>query len=299
MIVPFHESRFSTGKVVFNVACSASVGPTLLMLHGVTRRWQTFLPLLPSLAKTWHVMAPDFPGHGESGRSNESYRVIDYVRDTVGLIQTYTTGPVVLYGHSLGAMVATAVAAELPRQVRGIVLEDPPFDTMGCRIAETRLQTYFAGMQSLAGSRRPLFEMVNHVAQLKFVDPDTGDTQRLGDLRDEAALRFTAESLACLDPRVLEPIVAGRWLEGFDRRAILQGIRCPVLLLQADIGSGGMLTPQDAAELQAHLARCSTTQFPGVGHLIHDSRPLEVLDILQDFFHSAELRHTTPSHRTA
>lgn len=299
MIVPLHERCLSVGKVVLNVACSATVGPKLLMLHGVTRRWQTFLPLLPSLAETWQVMAPDFPGHGGSGRSEEPYLVIDYVRDVVALIQTQTTEPVVLYGHSLGAMVAAAVAAELPRQVKAIVLEDPPFDTMGQRIAQTRLQTYFAGMHALADSGRSGHELVDEVAHLKFVDPETGESQRLGDLRDKAALRFTADCLACLDPKVLEPIVAGRWLEGYDRKAILKGIRCPVLLLQADLGSGGMLTSQDAAELQTNVARSSTIQFPGVGHLIHDGRPLEVLEVMQDFFRSADLPNTTPSHRTA
>ena len=35
--------------------------------------------------------------------------------------------PLIIFGHSLGAMVAAAVAAELPQLVLGIVLEDPLF----------------------------------------------------------------------------------------------------------------------------------------------------------------------------
>ena len=46
--------------------------------------------------------------------------------------------------------------------------------------------------------------------------PGKAGSIRLGDTRDMASLRFTARCLKQLHRDVLSPIVAGRWLEGFD-----------------------------------------------------------------------------------
>jgi pimeloyl-ACP methyl ester carboxylesterase len=93
-------------------------------LHGLARGWQSFLPLIPTLALRWQVYALDQRGHGKSERAN-SYFAIDYVPDIVGFLRHEIRRPTVLYGHSLGAMVAAAVAAEAIDLVRAIILEDP------------------------------------------------------------------------------------------------------------------------------------------------------------------------------
>ena len=109
-------------------------GPVLVLLHGVTRCGADWEPLLPALAEDWTVIALDQRGHGTSPRAG-SYLVTDYVADAVRFVREETAGPIFIFGHSLGAMVAAAVAAELPDRVGGIILEDPPFHTMGNRIA--------------------------------------------------------------------------------------------------------------------------------------------------------------------
>src|SRR5687767_921873 len=97
-----------------NVSTGPATGPPLVLLHGVTRRWQDYAPLLPTLTLRWHVHALDFRGHGKSDRTAEgAYRVADYVADAAALLRDVGK-PSVVYGHSLGAMVAAGVAAAEP-----------------------------------------------------------------------------------------------------------------------------------------------------------------------------------------
>jgi pimeloyl-ACP methyl ester carboxylesterase len=263
-------------------------GPPLLLLHGVTRRWQTFLPIIPSLSTRWQIRSFDFRGHGRSDRQPGAYRVTDYVRDAVAFLRHRSDEPAVVYGHSLGAMVAAAVAAEAPAAVRALVLEDPPFDTMGRRIKQTPLHSYFAGLQTLAGSQLPVSELARRVGELQFVDPQSGTVVRAKDVRDAAALRFTARCLQQLDRDVLTPVVAACWIDGYDRDALLRRIACPTLLLQADPAAGGMLTDEDAAQVEALISDCTRVRLTACGHLMHGTRTQDLLNVVHNFLESFE-----------
>ena len=274
-------TREFRGSPSLHFAEGPAVGPTLILLHGVTRCWRDWEPILPALTREWRVIALDHRGHGGSGRA-ESYLVADYVADAVRFVREELAAPLVIFGHSLGAMVAAAVAAEAPELVRGIVLEDPPFHTMGNRIAATAWQSQFAGMREAARRGCAVEELADALADIRLPAPG-GTFKRLGDLRDRASLLWSAECLADLDPAVLTPLIEGRWLDGYDVPAVLARIRCPVLLLQADPAAGGVMKDADADGVFQALPSCRRVRFPGMSHHLHRDRPAAVLHALQDF----------------
>jgi pimeloyl-ACP methyl ester carboxylesterase len=252
-----------------------------LLLHGVTRSGADWAPLVSALQEDWTVIALDQRGHGSSPRA-ERYLVTDFVADTVQFVRNEATGPVVIFGHSLGAMVAAAVAAELPDRVRGIILEDPPFHTMGTRIAGSTWQALFLGMKTAGDAGGSTEAITDALAEIRLPTSGSG-FKHLGDLRDRASLAWSAECLRRLDPKVLTPVIEGRWLDGYDFPSLLSGVRCPTLLLQADPSAGGALTDDDAATLNSLVAGCQHVRFPGCGHNLHRDRPKEVLEALQSF----------------
>ncbi len=264
----FSEQRVTLKRLRLSSVSGPENGPPLALLHGVTRRWQSFLPVLPQLSMRWQIMAWDARGHGLSD-GGSGYRVSDYVEDACGFVRSEFNRPGVLYGHSLGAMVALATAAELPEMVSAVVLEDPPFDSMGTPIRETPLYSFFSGLVRFAGHKRPVQEVAKELAEIPIGIPGRGPTTRLGDARDMTSLRFTAQCLTQMAPQVLTPILDGTWLVGFDRESIVKRVTCPVLLLQADSACGGMLTDLDAASLTATLPDCTRVRFPNSPHLIH------------------------------
>lgn len=225
--------------------------------------------MLAGWGTRWQVLGLDFRGHGDSEWTPGAYLVTDYVADVVELLAREFDEPAVIVGHSLGAMVAAAVAAQAPGMVRGIVLEDPPFETMGSRIAQTPLLGYFRDVQRLLTARPNVSELTRQLAELRLTAPGTNVAHRLGDLRDLTQLRLGAAGLLRMDPSVLEPIVEQRWLAGYDLRGVLSAIRCPMLLLQGDVTLGGMLTDADADLAEELVGECLRIRCGRVGHLIH------------------------------
>lgn len=258
------ERAVGTG---LNLAAGPRNGPPLWLFHGVGRRWQDFDPLLPALLPRWAVTAADHRGHGRSGRNPAGYRVADYVGDAAGLVRTVNE-PAVLVGHSLGALVALGVAAKVPTVVRAVVLLDPPGPQFLAGVRNTPYAAMWDGMRRLAGGR-PVPEVARALADLRLPGARRGETVRLGEVRDAAALRFMARCLHDLDPDVLGPPLEGRWLDGFDTLAAARGLRCPALLVVADPDRGGTLPPADAGPLAAALPDGVRVDLPGVGHLVH------------------------------
>jgi pimeloyl-ACP methyl ester carboxylesterase len=254
---------------------------TFLLLHGVTRRAHDWMPAFPELAGLGNVVACDFRGHGESDRAS-SYFVTDYADDVVEFLSAEIASPVVIVGHSLGAMVAAAVAARLPERVRAVVLEDPPFETMGAGIIGTAWQHQFIGMQSVVQKASGDSGLADKLADVSIPQAD-GTSKKLGELRSKASLEWSAQCLQTVDPEVFTPLIQGRWLHGYDRLQILATIRCPSLLLQADPGAGGALTDADASEAAAAMQRCRHVRLGGAGHQLHRDHLEAFLSCLNEF----------------
>ncbi len=283
------EHTLTAGDASLHYARGPSSGPPLLFLHGVLRGWQDFLPLIPPLTARWHVHALDFRGHGRSSPRPGRYCVVDYVEDAAAFLKHGCDEPAVLYGHSLGAMVALAVAGGPHADaVKAVVLEDPPFETVGRNIRETVYLSQFRGMQPFAGSKKSVDDIARGLAEILLIAPGTGRATRLGDVRDGVSLRFSARCLKQVDPEVFAPLVAGEWLAGYDLDAIVTNVRCPVLLLQGDMVAGGMLTDADASRLINRLPDCTHLKLEGVGHLIHWTQIETTLRLLIAYLESLD-----------
>ena len=238
----------------------------MLFLHGVGRRGRDFFPFALDFESRVGLQILDLSGHGEASRTGR-YRAIDYLDRVLSTLED-NPEPTIIYGHSLGALLAGAAAATRPESVRAIVLEDPPGRRFYESRNETAYPTLFRAMQRLASNGRSVAEVAAELAEVRLPRPD-GTEVRFGDVRDADALRFSAECLIDLDPQVYSPFLDGSWLNGFDAEAIWRKVRCPTLLFQGDTACGGMLLDTDAAEMAEWIPDNQTVRFPGIGHLIH------------------------------
>lgn len=240
----------------------------LVMCHGVGRRWQTFIPLVPSLAIRRGVHALDFRGHGQSERTPSRYRVADYARDAIAVVQDLGR-PAILYGHSLGALVSIVVAAKLPDRVAAIILEDPPAPQLLETLDRSPYGAMFAAYQRVAGTTQSVSSLARELADVTMPD-ENGDWKiRLGDVRDAVSLRFMASCLKQLDPETMASLLDKSWLAGLDWDDCLAGARCPALLLRGEERRGGMLSSNEAARMVSKMADALCIDVPGVGHNIH------------------------------
>ena len=257
---------------------------SLWLVHGLSRCWEDFSPIMADLTTWWHVHAYSHRGHGESARTPGAYRVADYVPDLVAAVKE-ARKKCVLVGHSPGALVSMGVAAKLPDLVSAVVLLDPPGPTFLSRIETTPYGTIWAALRKHAG-RKDTSAVAKELADLRVTTAHPGEITRLGDVRDAASLRFVARCLQDLDPNVFGPPLEKRWLDGFDVFAVAKQVKCPTLLVVADAGQGGMLPPEDANPLAAALPDCSRVDLPGVGHLVHWQDTSATLRLLHGFLGS-------------
>lgn len=261
--------------------CAAGSGSMTLLLHGVTRLLDDWEPVFAGLLAYGDIVACDHRGHGRSERGS-SYLVMDYVEDCVGFLRREIGSPVTLVGHSLGAMVAAAVAARVPEYVKALVLEDPPFESMGSRILGSGWQSQFIGMESVARRAGESDDLTGLLAQVSIPQTD-GTVRSLGELRSSTSLKWSAHCLRYVDPDVFTPLIEGRWLHGYNRHGVFRSIQCPTLLLQADPSSGGALSDADAFEVASMIEKCTHVRFPGKGHQLHRDYPEAFLSAIDEF----------------
>lgn len=103
----------------------AGSGPVVVLLHGYAQTSHMWLPLMPKLAATHTVIAPDLRGAGGSQRTAAGYDKKTMATEIRGLVrQLGHTQPVQVVGHDIGLMVAYAYAAQYPAEVSKVVLMD-------------------------------------------------------------------------------------------------------------------------------------------------------------------------------
>lgn len=112
---------------ILNYAEGPKNGPALFLIHGQTTAWQIYGKVIKELSNHYHIYAVDCHGHGKSSRSPKKYSAKLMGEDFIWFIEHVIGKPVVVSGNSSGGLLAAWLAANSPKNVLGIVLEDPPF----------------------------------------------------------------------------------------------------------------------------------------------------------------------------
>ena len=102
----------------------AGKGDPVLLLHGYAQNSHMWRPLIPELARTHTVIAPDLRGFGDSDKPERSYDKKSMAQDIHALAGSLGHTRIGLAGHDIGLMVAYAYAAQYPAEVERIALMD-------------------------------------------------------------------------------------------------------------------------------------------------------------------------------
>jgi pimeloyl-ACP methyl ester carboxylesterase len=152
----------------------------ILCLHGWLDNAASFIPLaqqLPDLP----LLALEFPGHGHSDhRSHDAYYYFfDWVQDIVALCRQQNWQQLTIIGHSMGGMVATALAASFPELVAKLILIDSlGFVTEEPQNAAKQLREGISSRLKTP-SRPPLYPTVTAAAQARQRQSDFSLTEAL------------------------------------------------------------------------------------------------------------------------
>ena len=224
----------------------SSGGRRAIALHGLTEAG-TCWPDLIGQYPHWDIAAPDLRGHGESPRFTEdelSATPQVMLADVVELLDAQAE-PVVLFGHSLGGLLALRAALARPDRVAALILEDPAKPHDG-----------------------PMGEFVEQ--NERFLDSLATDAQRASEIERMARetgwsreeIEEWAQSKPLVDRRYIREGLAmgdGPWEEAFE------SLRVPTLLVlqpHAEMAPGELANPSVTRVVIDHAGHCVRRDQP-------------------------------------
>lgn len=285
MVQVHHRERTVDGHQIFYREAGDPAAPTLVLLHGYPTSSFMFRHLIPLLADSFHVVAPDHLGFGLSDAPSPSE--VDYSFDlladiTEGLLADLGVDRYAIYVQDYGAPVGWRLALRRPEAITAIITQSGNAYDEGFvedfwepvlayqRSQDATTEAAIRGALSLDAIR---WQYVHGVADTTLVDPeawahDHALVSRPGnDLVQLALFRDYATNVA-LYPQVHEyfrtsqvPLLAV-WGEGDE-------------IFGPD---GARAFSRDLPDAEVHLV-------PG-GHFLLESAVHEVADLIRDFLGS-------------
>ncbi|MFL5812176.1 MAG: alpha/beta fold hydrolase [Bdellovibrionia bacterium] len=101
--------------------------PVILLLHGFPTSSNMFRNLIPRLASSYHVFAPDYPGYGQSGmpdRKNFHYTFENMTNIVDQFVEKMGIDRFSMYVMDYGAPIGYRLALRRPEQVEGLIIQN-------------------------------------------------------------------------------------------------------------------------------------------------------------------------------
>jgi pimeloyl-ACP methyl ester carboxylesterase len=211
-------------------------GTPLVFVHGTAADSGQWTEAVSALAGRHTVICPDLSGSGRTTDAGGALTVDALAAQVIAVIAAAGAGGAYVVGHSMGAVVAAAVAARRPDLVAGAVLH------AGWVRSDARLRALFGVWSALLRSDRHRFAELILVTALS--------PAALSALDDAAFAAAAADLTARLAPGTDRHV---EFDARIDIRADLARLRVPVLLIASD--QDQIITPDHHDALVAALPR--------------------------------------------
>jgi pimeloyl-ACP methyl ester carboxylesterase len=211
-------------------------GEDVVCVHGLTANCRSWDEMASCMTPVHSFLAMDLRGRGLSDKPPTGYSLQHHVGDLYGLLEDCGLSQAVLMGHSLGAYISLAFAAQYPGRVKRLILMDG-----GGQLRDEQWdQVNIVIKPSLdrLGQVFPSFE--EYVALLKAAPILQPWTPAI-----EAYFRYESEEVeggvrSRIDPEHIQE--ESRNMRQADPAEYYPKISCPVLILRA---TDGILSPED------------------------------------------------------
>ncbi|MHA5046996.1 alpha/beta fold hydrolase [Streptomyces sp. SD15] len=257
----------------------AGEGPALVLIHGIGDSSATWAELIPDLARSHTVIAPDLLGHGASDKPRADYSVAAYANGVRDLLTTLDIESATLVGHSLGGGVAMQFAYQFPERTERLILVST--GGVGGEVNPVlRVVSLPGSYLMLSTLRLPgmRLQLGLFLRLMRLLDTDVGqDAPELLNLVDA----LPDEMSRSVFIRTLRAVVdwRGQAVTMLDRCYLTQGM--PTMLLWGDRDS--VVPVRHAYGAHQAMPGSRLEIFEGAGHFPFHSDPARFLALVDEF----------------
>ncbi|MDR6937364.1 alpha/beta hydrolase [Luteibacter sp. 3190] len=279
--VTFHRHVDIDGvKVAWREAGPAD-GPVMLLLHGFPTSSHMFRNLIPALADRYHVIAPDYPGYGESGTPDRS--TFDYTFENFGnlvrkLLAHLEVERYAMYVMDYGAPVGWQLFLKNPEKLTALVIQNGNAYEEGLKGFWDPIKKYWVdgskesrdAIRNLVSLETTIFQYTDGVDDKERISPDNW-------IHDQALLdRPGNEDIqmdVMYDYRKNVPLYP-------EVQRLLREHQPPSLLVW---GERDVIFPADGAHPYKRDLKDLEFHLIPTGHFVLEDRGDEVIPMIRDF----------------
>jgi pimeloyl-ACP methyl ester carboxylesterase len=181
-VVHYHSVKVD-GVDIFYREAGAADAPVVLLLHGFPTSSHMFRNLIPTLADRYHVIAPDYPGYGESAAPDHTkfaYTFAHYSELVDGLLNQLGAKHYAMYVMDYGAPVGYRLALLHPERVSALIVQNGNAYDEGLKAFWDPFKAYWAdgsdvhrqAMAALLTPETTKFQYTDGVRDVSRIDPD-------------------------------------------------------------------------------------------------------------------------------
>ena len=287
-----HRLTRSNGSEIQIEFYGPDLAPTLILTHGWGPDSTAWYYAKKQLTNQFRVIVWDLPGLGKSKKpENRDYSLETYARDLEAVLMLAGDQPVVLVGHSMGAMLLLTFCRLFPehlgQRVAGLVLVDGTYtNPLKTAILEKLLlalqKPLLEPLLHLAIALSPLLWLMSWLSYLNGSTLLTTEISGFTGRETRGQLNFSSLVGIKASPGVLARGVLAMFK--FDETATLPDISVPTLVVvgKSDIATRPFASERMSKEIpQAELSVLS----PG-GHMVLMERNQQFAEVVRVFSHS-------------
>ena len=275
-----------------------AAAPALLLVHGGLDHSRSWDDLARALRSTFHVIAPDLRGHGDSAWAvGSSYSLADHVYDLTCLAKSASLEKFAIVGHSMGGMVSLTYAGAFPEKVSRLVVLDgvTNFPARKIKPVELRIADWVGDLDKTAQRRIHRYPSVADGADRMLARNARLTREQAMHLATHALKQNAAGELIWkFDPYLRARAPYRLSLE--DHIGLWSRIACPTLLVA---GSESFLPDPETAGVLGHFRQAELVKIAGAGHWLQHDQPEAVLGVLRTFLDAAARTEPAMSGPTA
>ena len=256
------DKMINTNGIQLHALDHSGGEPTLVYLPGLTANAHLFDGVAQAgLSPCFRILALDLRGRGLSDKPDSGYTMADHAADVIGVLDAEGIGQATLVGHSFGGLLSMYMAANFPNRIAQIVIIDAAKSATDPKVAEMIRPS----LDRLGVTLPSVGAYLAAMKQMPFLDGYWDDTLEAY-FRADMRVNDDGTAQAHATPQAIGAAIDGILAE--DWEAIINGIRCPALLINATgpygpPGSPPIVAAEDARETAGQIANCQYIHVPG------------------------------------